>query len=215
MNKIGILLLVLGWAMVRAATVPVSIVNYTFVADTAVVTQGDSVVWTNNGTSPHTSTSGAAGVPDGLWNSGTLSPGLSFGRTFSQVGDFPYYCAIHYPINHMAGLIRVHSAGIEQRGREEGRKGGRTMTLSAEPNPFSDRLSFGYRLAAPGTTSLVVYSGSGRLVRTIFHGYSGTGECAASWDGRDEANRNVSAGVYLVRLQTSVGVAFLRLVKLN
>jgi plastocyanin len=214
MNKIGILLLALGWAMARAATVSVSIVNYTYVPDTAVVTQGDSVVWTNNGTSPHTSTSGAAGVPDSIWNSGTLSPGQSFGRTFSQVGDFPYYCAIHYPINHMAGLIRVRSAGIEQGGKEE-RNGGRTLVLTVEMNPFSDHVSVGYRLAAPGMASLAVYSGSGRLVKTIFSGYSGTGERTASWDGRDRNGMESSAGVYLMRLQTGTGATVLRLVKLN
>jgi plastocyanin len=211
MNKIGILLLVLGWAMTRAAIVPVSIVNFTYVADTAVVTQGDSVVWTNNGTSPHTTTSGAAGVPDGLWNSGTLSPGLSFGRTFSQVGDFPYYCAIHYPINHMAGLIRVHSAGIED---GASKKTG-SLALSAEPNPFSDRVMLNYRLSGTERSVLTVYSGSGRLVRTIFSGHSATGERTVSWDGRDRSGMESSAGVYLAILQTGADAAVLRLVKLN
>ena len=211
MNKIGILLLALGWAMVRAATVPVSIVNYTFVADTAVVTQGDSVVWTNNGTSPHTSTSGPAGVPDGLWNSGTLSPGLSFGRAFSQVGDFPYYCAIHYPINHMAGLIRVHSAGIQDGASKEAG----SFVLSAEPNPFSDRVALSYRGSRTERSVLTVYSGSGRLVRTIFSGYSATGERTVSWDGRDESGMDVSAGVYLVRAQAGANAAVLRIARLN
>jgi plastocyanin len=214
MNKLGILLLALGWATARAATVPVSIVNYTYIADTAVVTQGDSVVWTNNGTSPHTTTSGAGGIPDSIWNSGTLSPGQSYGRTFNQAGDFPYYCAIHYPINRMAGLIRVQSAGIEQGGRKEETKGG-TLALTVQPNPFSDRVSVGFQQAASGRASLAVYSSPGRLVRTIFSGYSETGERTASWDGRDESGAESSAGVYLVRLETGTGVAVLRLVKLD
>lgn len=212
MNKIGILLLALGWAMARAATVPVSIVNYTYIADTAVVTQGDSVVWTNNAGSPHTTTSGAGGVPDSLWDSGTLNPGQSYGRRFSQVGDFPYYCKIHYPMNHMAGLIRVHSAGIEEGGRGPGVRG---QTLRAKPNPFSDRVSVNCEQTAPGRASLAVYSSSGRLVKIIFSGYSETGEHTAFWDGRDGSGVEASAGVYLVRLHTGTGVAVLRLVKLN
>jgi len=211
MNKVSILLLALGWAIARAATVPVSIVNYTFVPDTAVVIQGDSVVWTNTVAVPHTSTSGVSGVPDSIWNSGTLGQGQSFGRTFSQVGDFPYYCAIHYPINHMAGLIRVHSAGIED---GASKKTG-NLALCAEPNPFSDRVALSYRLSGAGRSVLAVYSGSGRRVKTVFTGHSEAGERTTSWDGRDENGGEVSAGVYLMRLQTSADAAVLRLVKLS
>ncbi len=59
-----------------------------------VINAGDSVKWTNNDNTGHTSTSGS-GSPDGFWHSGNLPPGQSFTTTISAPGTYPYFCAIH------------------------------------------------------------------------------------------------------------------------
>jgi plastocyanin len=84
---------------VRAANVAVSIVDFDFVPPAQSVALGDTVIWTNNGAAPHTSTSST-----GVWNSGNLSTGQTFQFTFNTAGTFNYICTIH---PFMRGSITV------------------------------------------------------------------------------------------------------------
>ena len=57
------------------------------------VRQGGKVIWVNcsdAGDAPHTST-----ADGGAWDSPTLAPGATFGRTFDQAGTFAYHCSPH------------------------------------------------------------------------------------------------------------------------
>lgn len=57
---------------------------------------GDTVVWENADTAPHTVTSGTiANGPDEKFDSKLFSPGKSFTLKFDDVGRFPYFCLIH------------------------------------------------------------------------------------------------------------------------
>ena len=60
-----------------AATVEVVMNDFlSFSPDPVVVQEGDIVRWTNNaGILIHTSTSGSACAPDGLWDSGNIAAG--------------------------------------------------------------------------------------------------------------------------------------------
>jgi plastocyanin len=80
-----------------AAIVDVSIVNFSFVPQTVTVNTGDSVRWTNNDSTAHTTTSG-------MWDSGILQQGAQFSFTFNSPGSFPYFCSIH---SFMTGTITV------------------------------------------------------------------------------------------------------------
>lgn len=86
------------------ATVTVSVADNSFQPQSLTITAGDTVVWTNNGSNPHTSTSDT-----GLWDSGTLSPGQTFSRVFDTPGTFPYHCAFHQGLG-MVGTITVQAA---------------------------------------------------------------------------------------------------------
>jgi plastocyanin len=70
-----------------------------FGANPLVVSLGTTVVWQNNDTIAHTSTSDGSG-----WNSGTIGPGQSFRFTFTSPGTFPYHCSIH---PDMLGTVTV------------------------------------------------------------------------------------------------------------
>jgi plastocyanin len=64
------------------------------------VSVGDTVTWTNDDTQPHTVTSGQNGQPDGKFDSSPnfnplLAPGQTFSHTFTEAGEYPYYCALH------------------------------------------------------------------------------------------------------------------------
>jgi plastocyanin len=175
-------------AVSSAVQVPVSIIDNVFSPDSVQIDPGDSIVWTNNGVNPHTSTSGVSGVPDGLWNSGTLSHGAKFTRGFATGGRFSYYCQFHYVLG-MTGVITVGTSGADE-GREaaESRPG-----IACSPNPFrsSTTLRIGANLAGPRTVS--VFAASGKLVRTL------PAARTASWDGRDNLGRETGPGVYFCR----------------
>ena len=75
----------------RAATQTVTISDFTFAPATITLHPGDSVVWTNQDSTPHTAT-----ARDGkIFDTGTIDPGGSARVTFHKRGDYPYRCAIH------------------------------------------------------------------------------------------------------------------------
>jgi plastocyanin len=77
----------------------VSIQNFAFNPGTITVRVGQQVVWVNNDSAPHTTTSGSCSggtcTPAPGWDSGTLNPGQSFAFTFATAGTFTYFCRIH------------------------------------------------------------------------------------------------------------------------
>ncbi len=70
---------------------------------------GNTVTWTNNDSQPHTVASGSNGQPDNKFNSSPnfnplLNPGQTFSFTFTQAGDYPYFCMLH---PNMVGTVSV------------------------------------------------------------------------------------------------------------
>lgn len=76
----------------------------------------------------------------------------------------------------------------------------RTELFYGRPNPLRDRTLISYQLDAPSRVRLRVYNAAGQLVRVLEDGQRGAGHHSAAWDGRDQAGRQVSAGVYLCKL---------------
>jgi hypothetical protein len=73
----------------------------------------------------------------------------------------------------------------------------------AAPNPFAAATTLAFALAHPGRVELAVFSVDGRRVRTLAIGPFAAGEHRATWDGRDDQGRVLSAGIYYAHL--SVG----------
>jgi plastocyanin len=101
---LALLLAVVVGGPASAATANVSEVDFDFVPATTTINVGDTVVWTNNGDSPHTSTSDS-----GAWDSGSMDPGQTFSQTFNSAGTFPYHCNFHQSLG-MVGTIVVQGA---------------------------------------------------------------------------------------------------------
>jgi len=107
----------------------VSIQDFAFLPPAITIKVGTTVQWTNNGPSPHTTTSdggawasgaltvpsgmesgggtdsgmgsdGMGGMPAGGMAGGSSEPGGSFRFTFMQPGTYKYHCAIHPPRLH-------------------------------------------------------------------------------------------------------------------
>jgi plastocyanin len=68
----------------------VQIRNYAFAQSQVTVTPGTTVTWVNCDQDIHSST-----ADSGAWNSGLLSPGQTYRRTFDAAGTFAYHCDPH------------------------------------------------------------------------------------------------------------------------
>lgn len=69
-----------------------------------VIAAGTTVTWTNNDSFAHTVTSGSAGSPDGMFDSGNIGANGTFSYKFDTAGTFNYYCRLH---PGMTGRITV------------------------------------------------------------------------------------------------------------
>jgi amicyanin len=76
----------------------VTIDNFTFTPPELTVKVGDTVTWTNRDDIPHTV------VSAGKFRSKALDTDNSFSFTFTEAGDYTYFCGLH---PHMTGMIKV------------------------------------------------------------------------------------------------------------
>jgi plastocyanin len=83
--------------------------NIAFNPSSITIHMGQTVVWINQDSAPHTTTSGSCSgntcTPAAGWDSGTLNPGQSFSHTFNSIGTFTYFCRIHGAM--MQGMVTV------------------------------------------------------------------------------------------------------------
>jgi plastocyanin len=67
--------------------------NFAFSPATVTIKVGDSVQWTLRDGS-HTTTSGTAPTPDGLWNQ-VVTADAPVSIPFNQAGEFRFFCRFH------------------------------------------------------------------------------------------------------------------------
>lgn len=70
-----------------------------------------------------------------------------------------------------------------------------------KPNPAARSLGVTFTLPAEEAVSLLVFDIQGRVVRNLAGGVMPAGPHTATWDGRDEAGRQVGGGIYLLGLR--------------
>jgi plastocyanin len=80
----------------------VDIKDFQFNPSKVTIKVGGTVTWTNSGPSTHTVTG------DGGIDSGDLSKGKSYSKTFDTAGTFNYHCSIH---PSMTGQVIVQQSG--------------------------------------------------------------------------------------------------------
>lgn len=93
------------------------------------VNEGDTVIWTNDDTTPHTATSGTAPTPDGTFGGNAETGGVILVKgktqsfTFTEEGTYPYFCTLH---PNMVGTVTVGEGG----GNGNGNGGGPTESTA-------------------------------------------------------------------------------------
>jgi hypothetical protein len=77
------------------------------------------------------------------------------------------------------------------------------------PSPYrpeAGRLMLRYALPRPGRVRVTILDAAGRRVARLFEGAQEAGTHALSWSGHGENGATPGAGIYLVHLQTELGV---------
>ena len=70
------------------------------------------------------------------------------------------------------------------------------------PNPFTGETVLKFSVPSKMNVKMSVYDISGRLVKTLTDGDVTAGEHTVTWDGKDSFSRDVSPGIYFVRMAT-------------
>ncbi|MBD3165704.1 T9SS type A sorting domain-containing protein, partial [bacterium] len=98
---------------------------------------------------------------------------------------------------------RIRDSIDNVKNREYGASLPETLRLTgAWPNPFNSELRLKFLLNAAVPLEVRVYDILGREVRTLTRGVFTAGQHSLHWDGRSNAQREVSSGVYFVELKT-------------
>ncbi len=156
-------------------------------------------------TIPDTVTWVYAEVPGGLLLGsipGTITlnfntAGLSLGQHFTNMVVKDYF------LNELTIYLEVKiEEGVNTRLLSSTR-----VNLTASPNPFASETILNYSLSEASQISLIAYDLNGRLVSSIFEGFSNAGGHSMKWDPALEP------GVYLVKLVTDRFVKVVKVVK--
>jgi plastocyanin len=94
----GLLWLGAGAIAAKPATHTVIIEGLKFLPENLTVKRGDTVVWINKDPYPHTATA------KGVFDSGGIGDGGSWGYTAREPGEHPYICTFH---PNMKATLRV------------------------------------------------------------------------------------------------------------
>ena len=70
------------------------------------------------------------------------------------------------------------------------------------PNPFNPSTTISFTLPNTGRAELAVYSITGQKIRTLLSGPMTAGSHSAVWDGKDDAGKAVSSGVYIAQIRS-------------
>lgn len=71
----------------------------------------------------------------------------------------------------------------------------------SRPNPFNPQAMLEYSLPRGMPVELVIYDLRGHLVRRLVSGFVDAGQHTVTWQGENEAGRQVASGVYVARFQ--------------
>ncbi|MFD9328901.1 plastocyanin/azurin family copper-binding protein [Streptomyces sp. NPDC060065] len=96
-------------AAAAAADYQVDIMGYEFGDGKQLVVEvGQTVQWTNHDSAPHTVTTTKAPV---AFDSGNLEQGESWSYTFTKVGTYEYYCAVHPDMVSSVKVVEADGGG--------------------------------------------------------------------------------------------------------
>ena len=79
------------------------------------------------------------------------------------------------------------------------------LALRVSPNPVREHTDFRFTTSRKQRVLVGVFAVDGRRVRTLRKGMMEAGEHRLTWDGRDDAGRQVASGLYFAGVETERG----------
>src|ERR671922_97281 len=152
---------------------------------------GDTVIWTNQDATAHSATSGEDATPTGLFgdpsaSGSVLVRGKSQSFTFTEAGEYPYYCFLH---PNMVGTVVVVSAagggngGTSQEFRTTATIGGNNYEITG----VSATATATAATINPGQKSVqIAFDGSGQVELTLPKSMIGDINAVMAGDGEVE-----------------------------
>jgi len=182
------------------AIVDVAIHDYYFTPTPVTINVGDTVRWTNDGPSIHTTTSDT-----NLWDSGNLVVGQTFSYTFTSAGTFDYHCKLHASMHGsvvVTGSNQPPNTPTEPSGPGSRNVGqpGNYSTMATDPN--GDQVQYRFDWNATGSHDYSTYSAlvpSGQTV-SMSHAWTVAGTYVVEAQARDAGGltSNWSTGLTVI-----------------
>ena len=94
---------------------------------------------------------------------------------------------------------RGYGSGFSGMTVSSNRAGG--LRARAFPNPFNPSTTIAYEVGEESPVDLVLYDITGQKVRTLVSANQQIGSYTLQWDGRNDAGKAVSSGIYFFRLK--------------
>jgi hypothetical protein len=174
----------------------------------------DTVTVTNSGLIPVAVTTISGVATPFLFNPEIIGQTIGVGesRQFvagflsSNAGEFRDTATVVYGNNQQTLVIPLH--GVTSLS-----SGGRDNSLPVKfalhqnfPNPFNSTTMIRYDLPQGAFVSLTIYNVVGQKVRVLENAETSAGSHTISWDGTDDHGQPVPSGLYLVRLDSRLGI---------
>ncbi len=70
------------------------------------------------------------------------------------------------------------------------------------PNPFNPKTQIAFDLPEASFVSIYIYNILGQRIKTLLNSHKQPGSYQVTWDGTNNANQQVSSGIYIYRLKT-------------
>ncbi len=132
-----------------------------------------------------------------------------------QLPDVGVY---HYYVTALYGEFESPQSNIQSvvyTSTDEDLAPSETVLRQNYPNPFNPLTSIDFYLAESGLVELAVFNIKGQYIVSLVSGEMSAGEKTIIWDGTNERGKEVPAGVYFYRLQTSDGLKSKRMLLLK
>lgn len=90
-----------------------------------------------------------------------------------------------------------------------------SLSLAIGPNPFRTATTVRFSLGEAARVEVEIFDVTGRKVRVLARSHRSAGEHRIAWDGRDDAGRALSPGLYLCRVRAGDAKLQQRIVRLD
>src|SRR5919108_736529 len=153
---------------------------------------GDTVIWTNQDATTHSATSGEDATPTGLFgdpsaSGSVLVRGKSQSFTFTEAGEYPYYCFLH---PNMVGTVVVAASAAGGGNGDTSQEFRTTATIGGNNYEITGVSATATATAAtinPGQKSVqIAFDGSGQVELTLPKSMIGDINAVMAGDGEVE-----------------------------